>query len=362
MRVAFLYNEATEDPALTAEEEQPARSPIVEALRRLGHDVSCLACTLDLTAVRRRLGRFRPDVAFNRVESLGGSDAMMGAIPLLLEAMQIPYTGCTSDALAATASKLAVKQRLLRAGLPTPPWITSDGSHHAADVRTELTKPVMVGSSKYILKSVYEHASFKLDDGSIIDSPRVGGVKRAIRQSEDETGRPFFAEQFVEGREFNLSVLGGTPDVLPPAEIDFSGLPPGKPHIVNHNAKCDASTFEFHHTPRRFEFSPADRPLICGLSQLAIESARLFNVNGYARIDFRCDESGQPWILEINTNPCLSPNAGYIAAMERAGYDYDEAIHRLLDGALSRTVPSRTSPARARLATGLAHSATMANR
>ncbi len=138
MRIAFLYNEATEDPALVAEEEQPTLSPVVAALDRLGHSVSCVACTLDLSAVRRQLERIRPDVAFNRVESLGGSDAMMAAIPLLLETLQIPYTGCSSEALAATASKLAVKQRLVDAGLPTPPWIAADGRFHAGDRESQM--------------------------------------------------------------------------------------------------------------------------------------------------------------------------------------------------------------------------------
>jgi D-alanine-D-alanine ligase len=337
MRIAFLYNEATEDPALAAEEEQPTLSPVVSGLRRLGHEVSCVACTLDLASIRRRLLRARPEVAFNRVESLGGSDAMMAAIPLLLETMQIPYTGCSSEALAATASKVAVKQQLVRAGLPTPGWVTSDGRFHAADQKSR-GRPRAASKTRFILKSVYEHSSFQLGDESIIDAPPGAAVKRAIRRCEAKTGRPFFAEEFIEGREFNLSILGQRPVVLPPAEIDFSELPPGKPHIVSRDAKCDASTFEFHHTPRRFDFPPGDRALLNQLRVLAGGAAQLFNVRGYARVDFRCDESGQAWILEVNSNPCVSPNAGFMAAMERAGYPFDDALARLLDDALSREI------------------------
>jgi D-alanine-D-alanine ligase len=338
MRVAFLYNEATEDPALAAEEEQPALSPVVAAMRRLGHEVTCLAATLDLADLRRQLIRLNPEIALNRVESLGGSDAMMAAIPLLLDTLQIPYTGCSSDALAATASKVAVKQRLVRAGLPTPSWITSDGRRHAVDQRLSGRYAAEGEGPSFILKSVFEHASFRLDDRSIVDSAETAVVRRAIRRREAEIGRPFFAEKFIAGREFNLSVVGTDPEVLPPAEIDFSALPPGKPHIVNRAAKCDATTFEFHHTPRRFDFPRADRPLVRRLSQLAVDCARLFNVRGYARVDFRCDQSGQPWILEVNSNPCLSPNAGFMAAMEKAGYAYDDGIQRLLEDGLSRAV------------------------
>ena len=347
MRVAFLYNEATEDPALAAEEEQPSLSPVVAGLRRLGHDVSCMACTLDLAALRRRLLQTRPDVVFNRVESLGGSDAMMAAIPLLLETMQIPYTGCSSEALAATASKLAVKERLIRAGLPTPRWVTSDGRVHPTDQKSDRRSGTARGET-FILKSVFEHSSFQLGDESIIKAPDVAAVERAIRRCETKTGRPFFAEQFVGEREFNLSIVGAQPEVLPPAEIDFSALPPGKPHIVGRDAKCDASTFEFHHTPRRFDFSPADEPLINRLKELAVECSRLFDLRGYARIDFRCDAHGQPWILEVNSNPCVSPNAGFMAAMKRASYAFDDALARLLDDALSRGISSALSMGKSR--------------
>jgi D-alanine-D-alanine ligase len=334
MRVVFLYNESSEDPALAAEDADPTRSPIIAALRRLGHQVTAIPCTLDLSATRRELLRAEPEVVLNRVESLGGSDAMMGAVPLLLETLQIPYTGCTGDALAATASKLAVKQRLVRAGLPTPPWVTT----------SEATSPCRVPSGwlsalcPFILKSVYEHASFQIDDAAVIESETVGELTQFVRAREAETGRPFFAEQFIDGREFNLSVWGNDSEVLPPAEIDFLAFPVGKPHIVAHGAKWDASSFEYHHTPRRFHFPAEDAPLLSRLRELTLECARLFNLHGgYARVDFRSDADCQPWILEINSNPCLSPDAGFAAALSQAGIGFDEAIQRLLDDALARS-------------------------
>jgi D-alanine-D-alanine ligase len=354
MHVVFLYNESAEDPALAAEETDPIRSPVVAALRRLGHDVTPIACTLDLAAARRELRHAKPDVVLNRVESLGGSDAMMGAVPLLLDTMQIPYTGCSGDALAATASKLAVKERLARAGLPTPGWITADSrchgdvdwphrpssnEHRASSIQHPASSIQHRASSiKFILKSVYEHASYEIDDSAVIKADLLTTVTQALVKREAETGRPFFAEQFIAGREFNLSVWGDEPQVLPPAEIDFSAFPKGKPHIVAHRAKWDAASFEFHHTPRRFDFPAADAPLLRRPNDLTIDCSRLFNLlGGYARVDFRCDGDGQPWILEINSNPCLSPNAGFAAAFDRAGFEYDAAIQQLLDQAMTRS-------------------------
>jgi D-alanine-D-alanine ligase len=126
MRVAFLYNEPAEDPAETAEDCDPERSPIVAALRLNGHDVVALPCTLDLETVRRQLKRLRPDVVFNRVESLGGSDALPAALMLLLDVLEISYTGCPTEPFLATSDKLAVKERLRAAGLPTPEWIAPE--------------------------------------------------------------------------------------------------------------------------------------------------------------------------------------------------------------------------------------------
>jgi D-alanine-D-alanine ligase len=345
MRVVFLYNESSEDPAHAAEERDPAHSPIIVALRRLGHDVVPIACTLNLAAARRNLERAQADVVLNRVESLGGSDAMMGAVPLLLETMQIPYTGCSGEALAATASKLTVKQRLLRADLPTPPWITSNGTCYGrgkfgSGERLDNPKS-KIRNPSFIVKSVYEHASFQIDDKAIFEPPGLQVLADTLRQHELQTARPFFAERFIEGREFNLSLWGNESEVLPPAEIDFSAFPVGKPHIVAHGAKWDTSSFEYSHTPRRFDFPSTDAPLLRRLRDLAVECSQLFNLHGgYARIDFRCDADGQPWILEINSNPCISPDAGFAAAAQRAGIEYDALIQRLLDDALGRTPTS----------------------
>ena len=250
MRVAFLYNRSSEDPAHAAEDAVPARSPVVDALKRLGHRVTPIACTLDLAAVRRRLMRAKPDVVFNRVESLGGSDSMMAAITLLLDAMEIPYTGNSTAALVATASKVYVKERLQRAGLPTPRWIDADRGW-AENC-----------NAKFILKSVYEHASFELDDASIVSVTGQEQISALLHDREAATGRAYFAEEFIDGREFNLSLIGPGPRVLPPAEIDFSTFPRGKERIVGHSAKCDQTSFEYHNTERLYDFPASDQRLL----------------------------------------------------------------------------------------------------
>jgi D-alanine-D-alanine ligase len=363
MRVAFLYNRAKEDPAGYVEDDVPSRSPVVLALKELGHTVLPVACTLDLAAVRRRLVRTKPDVVFNRVESLGGSDALMAAVTLLLDAMQIPYTGNSSAALTATASKVGVKRRLVAAGLPTPTWVGAspkdDSAAENPQSAARLCSPKSIGNPKFIFKSVYEHASFQMNGGSVVSSSSIKEIRQGLREREALTGRVHFAEEFVEGREFNLSLIGrptkrddrapcAGPQVLPPAEIDFSALSEGKEHIVGCNAKCNATSIEFLHTPRRFNFQMSDTRLLDTLSDLAIQCWQIFELQGYARVDFRVDPAGRPWILEINSNPCILPDAGFSAALERAGYSYDDGIDLILQLANAQpraTRKSKVSPA-----------------
>jgi D-alanine-D-alanine ligase len=351
VHVAFLYNRATEDPANLAEDDDPSCSPVVAALRRLGHEMSPIDCTLDLSRVRDALERHSPDVVFNRVESLGGSDALAAAVAMLLDAMRLPYTGCPMEALVTTASKIGTKERLIRAGLPTPEWTNGDCGLRVADCGLKLpfNPQSEIRNPKFIVKSVFEHASFEMDDTSVIVANAPEDIAEQVRERSTDAGKPFFAERFIDGREFNLSLLGDEPIVLPPAEIDFSMFPATKPRIVGFGAKWDDSSFEFHHTPRTFDFPAGDAPLLRWLADLAVECWRLFGLRGYARVDFRVDTDGQPWILEVNTNPCLAPTSGFAAAVEQAGMSYDECIQRIVDAAhrfdVSVAAPAVPSPA-----------------
>jgi len=151
-------------------------------------------------------------------------------------------------------------------------------------------------------------------------------------------GGDCFSEAFISGREFNLSMLGDsdTPQVLPPAEMIFQGYEPEKPRILGYAAKWNTESREYHQTLRRFDFGREDGQLLHTLSHLALTCCEAFGLAGHARVAFRVDESGCPWILEINTNPCLSPDAGFVAALRRAGLSFPEALERTLGDALTR--------------------------
>ena len=147
-----------------------------------------------------------------------------------------------------------------------------------------------------------------------------------------------FAEEFIDGREFNISVIATLdgPRVLPIAEILFLDYPKDKPKIVNYKAKWEEDSIEYRSTPRSFEFQPDDEELLDELGRLSLGAWELFALSGYARVDFRVDPRGRPYILEINANPCISPDSGYIAAAQQGGFDYDAVIRAILEDAIRR--------------------------
>jgi D-alanine-D-alanine ligase len=187
-----------------------------------------------------------------------------------------------------------------------------------------------------IVKAIWEHASFNMSDDAVVSPGSNADIEEILRERDERTGRPHFAEAYIEGREFNLTLLAGSngPLVLPPAEIDFAAYPEDKPKIVGYRAKWDADSFEYENTPRRFDFCEHDEPLLDRLAELAACCWYVFELAGYARVDFRVDELGQPWILEVNANPCLAPEAGFAAAVEQAGIGYEEAIRRIVEDAV----------------------------
>jgi D-alanine-D-alanine ligase len=337
VRVAIVHNAVSSHESEDQRDVLEQARAVAEALESLGHQSLTLDCTLDLDQLRRRLEEVQPDIVFNLVEALGGSDWLIHLVPALLDVLNLPYTGSPTEAIFLSTQKLLAKQRLRGADLPTPAWIAPASGRHAiwlgenVAVR-QLAEPPTAGP--WIVKTLWEHASFAINDESLV-AERPHDWEAWLEGHSQRLGRPCFAEQFIEGREFNLSLLDGLdePQVLPSAEIDFSRFPADKPRIVGYQAKWIADSPEYHDTPRRFDFPDADQPLLASLVQLAEDAWDVFGLRGYARVDFRVDRRGQPWILEINANPCLSPDAGFAAALERAGIGYPEAIQRILDAA-----------------------------
>lgn len=291
------------------------------ALWELGYDPEPLSLTLDMEAAKSALRSLSPPFVFNLVEGLDGKGSLIHVGPALLDSLALPYTGCPTEALFACSNKLLAKKMLKLAGLRTPEWISKNELPIKTPPRSTL-----------ILKSVWEHASAGLDESSLVCPEDLAALELYLEQKAKAVGSEVFAEQYIDGREFNVSLLEGPsgPEVLPVAEILFQDYEESRPKIVCYKAKWDPDSFQFRNTPRSFSFQEQEK-LLPLLGELALRCWRLFGLRGYARVDVRVDQEGRPWILEVNPNPCISPDSGFMAAAKQAGLDSREVVARILE-------------------------------
>lgn len=327
-RIAVLYD------ASAADGDEAARDVFdqmdaMESVLSAGHETARFGVTLDLARLKADLESFRPDVVLNLVESVDASDRLQVLAPLLLEELGVPFTGCGSGAMLLSNDKIACKRWLAAHNLPVPACARLVGDN--VDVWPEAS--LREDRGDWLVKAVSAHASLHLDDASVLRGASLRQVADKIRAEENAHSIAFFAEQFIDGREFNISLLGrpgGGVDVLPPAEIDFSTLPAGHERIVGYAAKWTEDSAEYSGTVRTFAFPDRDAALLSSLRSLSERVWRAMGLTGYARVDYRVDTLGNPFILEINTNPCLTPDAGFPVAAERAGLSYQHLIERII--------------------------------
>jgi D-alanine-D-alanine ligase len=291
-----------------------------QGLADLGFLPETISFPYDLWKLKSILGKHRPDFVVNLVETLFSDGRLVHIGPALFEHLNVPYTGCPADAIYLTSHKVLAKKIIKSAGIFTPAFLTFN------ELQSATVKDI---SKKYIIKSIWEHASFGLNE----DEKLLFEGKGEIMEKFSGLNSPhdFFCEEYIHGREFNLSVLGGLkgPEVLPHAEIRFS-FPDDKPHVLGYKAKWDEGSFEYMNTVRTFDFVPEDSDLLKELSEIALESWKLFGLKGYARVDFRVDQDGKIYVLEINANPCISPDSGFVAAAIRAGLSQKELVKRIV--------------------------------
>ena len=326
MNIAILHAPVPEGASPDEQDTLVEAQAVAAALAGLGHSAHAVPFTLDLREAAKSLQTRSPDLVFNLVEGVDGQGQLIHLCPSLLDCLRIPYTGAPADAMYLSSNKLLAKRILRDSGVPTPAWV----SNAARDGHGSLT------GSAFIIKAVWEHASIGLDEDSIIMPADRDHLSREIAQRQKKWNREFFAERYIDGREFNMSILAeeSGPRVLPPAEIKFVEYPEGKHRVVGYRAKWDEASFEYQHTQRCFSFPEEDRPLLDRIISLTEKCWHVFGLRGYARVDFRVDKEGNPYVLEVNANPCIAPDSGFVAAAAMAGINFTGAVERILKDAL----------------------------
>ncbi len=303
----------------------------VEAVRRslaeLGYRVRVIPFSLDVGAALRALRRAEPLFVFNLVETVAGDGRLIHLAPALLDHLGLPYTGSGQESIFVTSNKVLSKRLFQQAGIPTPPWMEAAPVHGAP----------WTGAGTYLLKSVWEHASNWFGEDSVVRAGSESELRGRLERKDGSRG--FFAERYIEGREFNQALLAG--ECLPAAEMRFIDYPGDKLRIVDFRAKWEEDSFEYAHTQRGFDLPAADGPLVDELHAVSRRCWECFGLAGYARVDFRVDAGGRPWVLEINTNPCLAPDGGFFAAAERAGLSFTGMVERIVGDCLARRGDTR---------------------
>jgi len=326
MKAVVLHGEVSREAGKDEQDVLVQVGVVSQALSELGYDPVIVPISLNFTEMVDRLLSIRPAFVFNLVESITGQGRLIHLAPAIMDFLKISYTGSRTEAMFLTSNKILAKKILQTNGIATPPWLSFD--------------EISTGSlpeGPYIIKSVWEDASIGLDEGSVVFAKDRDHLRREMVSRLGNLGGDSFAEVFIEGREFNLSLLAGEngPEVLPPVEIMFDDYPPGKNRVVGYRAKWDEDSFEYHHTLRCFDFPKEDEPLLRNLVELAKQCWYMFHLQGYARVDFRVDQTCIPWVLEVNVNPCLSPDSGFVAAAAQAGLGFNQVIERIIKGAIT---------------------------
>ncbi len=301
---------------------------LAEGLAELGYEPVRMTFTPNLDETACKLRELAPRFVWNIVESVSGKARLLHLAPSLLDHLGIPFTGARVEATFTTTNKVVAKQVMKSAGIPTPDWVTLD----------EAQAGTIKAAAPLIIKSIWEHASVGLDDDSIVhDLSQLAGKMQARKEA---LGGSCFAERFIDGREFNVALVTRPghrdPEALPLAEMQFIGYEDGsRPRMVGYKAKWDESAPEFHNTVRTFEIPPEDAALAARLQEIAIQCWHAFGLAGYNRVDFRVDPQGNPFVLEVNTNPCISPDSGFTSMFRRAGLTLPQLMRRVIDECLA---------------------------
>ena len=319
-RIVVLHTPVPPDAPQDDQDTLEQVEAVSQALGRLGYEPLTSQFSSDIIGSMQKIEQMQPWMVFNLVETLEGCGRLIHIAPSFLDAEGIAYSGCSAESLLVTTNKTGAKRYLAAAGIPTA------RSQECEDILAHglfLRLPV-------ILKSIWEHASSGLDEHSVYRECEE--LLARIRRMPDDQVDVYFVEEFLEGREFNYALLASENGVesLPPGEILFEDYPPDKPRIVCYKAKWEPQSFEYNHTPRTFDFEPSQTPLLEKMREIALRCWDLFGLRGYARVDFRVTADGTPHVLEINGNPCINPDSGFVAAAEQAGISYDQLVHRIL--------------------------------
>jgi D-alanine-D-alanine ligase len=327
LRIGIAHDPDEAQAARPARRRQSDVEQIARVLTRAGHDVFPIA--VDGTpACLARLARVEADLVFNLVEAFGDDDTKEPHVAAYYELLGLPYTGSGPRGLSLAMDKALTKKVLRFHGIRTPDFVTVFRGR--LDWAHDIDFPVIV-------KPVREDGSIGIGFSAL-----VGSIKELMERIDElhaDFNHPVLIEQYIEGREIYVGVIGNTnPEAFPPVELDLSHLPTGTPRIAGVEVKWQEGTRAYRGSRNRI---PDDLPdqVVKTIQTAAVTGFQALYLRDYARFDFRITPDHHAYLIEANPNPYLYSGAEFAKGARASGRTYPETILQIVELALSRYAP-----------------------
>lgn len=299
---------------------------VVTTLKELGHEVVPVGVQDELLPVGQAVRDLEPHVVFNLLEEFHGKATYDQHVVSYLELLRTPYTGCNPRGLVLARGKALSKKLLAYHRIRVPAFAVYPIGRKVRR-STRLAFPLIV-------KSLIEHASLGIARASVVDSDEK--LAERVAFVHEHIGTDAIAEQYIEGRELYVGVLGNERlQVLPTWELTFEGIPDDAPRIATAKVKHDPA-----YQARRGIFQgPAENipaALEMHITRICKRIYRILELSGYARIDFRLTEAGELYFLEANPNPEIAQSEEFASAADYAGIEYPELLQKIVNLGMRR--------------------------
>ena len=295
---------------------------VASTLRELGHDVRPLGIANDIQPLRALVEEWRPHIAFNLLEEFAGRQELDYHVVALLEMLGVPYTGCRPRGLILARDKALSKKLLAYDGVTVPKFAVFPRKQRVQRPK-ELGFPLIV-------KGLTCEASLGISQKSIVDTDAKLRERVAFIHRNNHSDA--IAEEFIEGRELNVGVLGE--EVLPVWELQFREWPKNAHRIATAHAKHNR-TYQRKHSIYQVPAELSDE-LRAHVVQTTQQIARTLDLDGYTRVDYRLDANEKLFFLEANPNPDVARTEEFASAARKLGIAYPDLIQRIVESGLRR--------------------------
>jgi D-alanine-D-alanine ligase len=327
-RIVVLYNtDYDKQEAVDVSSVAACAHAICDALSSCGYLVELRGMHgVDVFDHLAKLRESKPDLLFNLCESMEGDARNEPTFAGLLDLFRIPYTGADLLGLASCLHKHRTKEILIARGINTPAFRT---------LTTVVDPSLDALDYPWFLKLAHEDASVGITEANLVRS--ADSLRARAKEMIDQYNQPVIAERYIEGREINVTLIGNGGDLqmLPLHEIDFSAMPKERPRIVSYAAKWDESHVDYVGT-KPVPLRDASPKLVADVEAIARAAYVALGLRDYGRVDLRVDAQGAPWVIDVNPNCDISPDAGVARAAKVAGMTYAQLIDTIAMAAWRR--------------------------